>query len=614
MFNGFDLSFCSVSIFHMAFISLERYYVISYPLHYHRTMTSRKLIITISTIWVVSALHGFFQLFFFFSEDNVKFQADNPHLCEHMPSFLFAIVDALLTFVIPLVMMMITYTKVYYIVKQQCKRISSLHGDLQFSSMYLEDSEVNEFLDARVLMDNTYTNGRTRSASAKDLPQSYGIAVTNGILKNGESYTKNNASQANGFATKARSKSVPTNLAVTINKDLPAADGIRLIKAAQLNEQAKRVKCSVEGGELGGAAVPGCGENQGCSTENGTTRPLGANGDCNHDDGVQGYDEINRKADEKLAEGGDCCEIPGENPSENCENEMKQCEECCDKKNNDNQSINGHPQPNNGKNGKTKPVKPKKMILELETINETCAKHIDREFIVPELSPTGTDETNVSDSPQHLKNDKSNTSSSHSNKNLHQNENGDVAAVSGKGCDVSNSKHSNSVGYHCARENGTLEEKVEIRRTSQSSGDSSRTASERYRDTDPSRESSVGDVVFIPSRSSLASTYNGSESHPMALRRKSKRGARKRLRNEMRENKAARMLAIVVGAFVVCWLPYGVCFLTTLACTSGSCVPDAVWEMVNVLLYCSSVVNPLIYSFYSSEFRTAMKKVLFCRR
>uniref|UniRef100_A0A8D2Q8Y6 5-hydroxytryptamine receptor 7 n=2 Tax=Varanus komodoensis TaxID=61221 RepID=A0A8D2Q8Y6_VARKO len=81
-----------------------------------------------------------------------------------------------------------------------------------------------------------------------------------------------------------------------------------------------------------------------------------------------------------------------------------------------------------------------------------------------------------------------------------------------------------------------------------------------------------------------------------------------------REQKAARTLGIIVGAFTFCWLPF---FLMSTArpfiCGSRcSCVPLRLERTLLWFGYANSLVNPLIYAFFNRDLRTTFWNLLRC--
>ncbi|XP_047243014.1 trace amine-associated receptor 1-like [Girardinichthys multiradiatus] len=73
------------------------------------------------------------------------------------------------------------------------------------------------------------------------------------------------------------------------------------------------------------------------------------------------------------------------------------------------------------------------------------------------------------------------------------------------------------------------------------------------------------------------------------------------------ERKATKTLAIVLGAFLFCWTPFFLC-ITFLPFTSNS-VPISVIETLNWLALSNSMLNPFIYAFFYSWFRSAFKTI-----
>ncbi|CAL8140487.1 unnamed protein product [Orchesella dallaii] len=85
------------------------------------------------------------------------------------------------------------------------------------------------------------------------------------------------------------------------------------------------------------------------------------------------------------------------------------------------------------------------------------------------------------------------------------------------------------------------------------------------------------------------------------------------LKNKLRfsltkERKAAKTLGIIIGAFIVCWTPFTLCYLTS--GIIGNDVPFWLFQLVTWLGYINSGLNPIIYTIYNPEFRKAFAVLL----
>lgn len=76
-----------------------------------------------------------------------------------------------------------------------------------------------------------------------------------------------------------------------------------------------------------------------------------------------------------------------------------------------------------------------------------------------------------------------------------------------------------------------------------------------------------------------------------------------------RENKTTQTLSIVVGGFIVCWLPFFVCYLIAPFVP----VSKTLSAILTWLGWFNSAMNPFIYAFYSVDFRTAFWRLTFRR-
>lgn len=74
------------------------------------------------------------------------------------------------------------------------------------------------------------------------------------------------------------------------------------------------------------------------------------------------------------------------------------------------------------------------------------------------------------------------------------------------------------------------------------------------------------------------------------------------------QRKATKTLAIVMGVFLLCWLPSFLC--TTILSFSDAPQPGPLVEILNWLALSNSMLNPFIYAFFYSWFRSAFRIII----
>lgn len=76
-----------------------------------------------------------------------------------------------------------------------------------------------------------------------------------------------------------------------------------------------------------------------------------------------------------------------------------------------------------------------------------------------------------------------------------------------------------------------------------------------------------------------------------------------------RERRAAAVLAVVIGVFICCWLPFFIVYVIIGTCESCN-VSNVTFQVLTWLGWCNSILNPLIYTVFNLDFRHAFRKIL----
>lgn len=94
-------------------------------------------------------------------------------------------------------------------------------------------------------------------------------------------------------------------------------------------------------------------------------------------------------------------------------------------------------------------------------------------------------------------------------------------------------------------------------------------------------------------------------------RRAAKRTSRWHAKRLRAETKAAKTVAIIIGGFIFCWLPFFTAYLSrVIICEKPDCIPQSLLSLFIWLGYLNSAINPVIYGLFSADFRHAFKNIL----
>uniref|UniRef100_A0A8D2Q4Z7 5-hydroxytryptamine receptor 6 n=1 Tax=Varanus komodoensis TaxID=61221 RepID=A0A8D2Q4Z7_VARKO len=82
-------------------------------------------------------------------------------------------------------------------------------------------------------------------------------------------------------------------------------------------------------------------------------------------------------------------------------------------------------------------------------------------------------------------------------------------------------------------------------------------------------------------------------------------------KHSKRALKASLTLGVLLGMFLVAWLPFFVCNMAQAVC---NCISEGLFDLLTWLGYCNSTMNPIIYPLFMRDFKRAMARYLPCCR
>ncbi|XP_051780717.1 trace amine-associated receptor 1-like [Erpetoichthys calabaricus] len=119
------LSLCS--ILHLAFISMDRFYAICFPLTYNAKITVDFIVKVIIIIWCSSAVYGFMMVFQLLLIRNTDFSYDQSLFCVGsclvMHTQTTILISFLVGFVFPALVILAIYLKIFMVAQKQIKTI-----------------------------------------------------------------------------------------------------------------------------------------------------------------------------------------------------------------------------------------------------------------------------------------------------------------------------------------------------------------------------------------------------------------------------------------------------------------------------------------------------------
>ncbi|XP_037678960.1 histamine H2 receptor [Choloepus didactylus] len=127
IYTSLDVMLCTASILNLFMISLDRYCAVTDPLRYPVLVTPMRVAISLVLIWVISITLSFLSIHLGWNSRNETNWDNHPTLkCKVQVNEAYGLVDGLVTFYLPLLIMCVTYYRIFKIARDQAKRINHI--------------------------------------------------------------------------------------------------------------------------------------------------------------------------------------------------------------------------------------------------------------------------------------------------------------------------------------------------------------------------------------------------------------------------------------------------------------------------------------------------------
>ncbi|XP_059555221.1 histamine H2 receptor isoform X2 [Myotis daubentonii] len=124
IYTSLDVMLCTASILNLFMISLDRYCAVTDPLRYPVLITPVRVGVSLVLIWAVSITLSFLSIHLGWNiRDETSRVNHTIQPCKVQVNLVYGLVDGLVTFYVPLLVMCITYFRIFKIAREQAKRI-----------------------------------------------------------------------------------------------------------------------------------------------------------------------------------------------------------------------------------------------------------------------------------------------------------------------------------------------------------------------------------------------------------------------------------------------------------------------------------------------------------